>query len=183
MTLSRTPFVSLLMARSRRLLLRSRARSSVSSLAHLPAQRRQREYSEFPNSIHAGVHQEPDNLTSYSEVTFDELGGLNQLDAYFFCYRFASSGLVDVSKAVIGSCIVRSAASMVDDNAYRVVLTNSATLSDASREEVSGYMVEVAQSQKQALNAEGKAVPAELALLESRAKLAQLIGRGVATSP
>jgi hypothetical protein len=72
---------------------------------------------------------------------------------------------------------------MVDDNAYRVVLTNSATLSDASREEVSGYMVEVAQSQKQALNAEGKAVPAELALLESRAKLAQLIGRGVATSP
>ncbi|KAF5570833.1 hypothetical protein FPHYL_925 [Fusarium phyllophilum] len=64
------------------------------------------------------------------EVAFDELGELNRLDAFFFCYRFASSG---INKAVIGTCIVRSAAIMVDDNAYRVVLTSSATLSDAQR--------------------------------------------------
>ncbi|KAG5746114.1 hypothetical protein H9Q69_006692 [Fusarium xylarioides] len=64
------------------------------------------------------------------EVVFDEQGELNRLDAFFFCYRFASSG---INKAVIGTCIVRSAAIMVDDNAYRVVLTSSATLSDPQR--------------------------------------------------
>ncbi|KAF5556323.1 hypothetical protein FMEXI_1165 [Fusarium mexicanum] len=64
------------------------------------------------------------------EVAVDELGELNRLDAFFFCYRFASSG---INKAVIGTCIVRSAAIMVDDNAYRVVLTSSNTLSDAQR--------------------------------------------------
>ncbi|KAF5689944.1 hypothetical protein FCIRC_1107 [Fusarium circinatum] len=62
------------------------------------------------------------------EVAVDEFGELNRLDAFFFCYRFASSG---IKKAVIGTCIVRSAAIMVDDNAYRVVLGSSATLSDA----------------------------------------------------
>ncbi|KAF5667842.1 hypothetical protein FDENT_12009 [Fusarium denticulatum] len=64
------------------------------------------------------------------EVVFDELGELNRLDAFFFCYRFASSG---IHKAVVGTCIVRSAAIMVDDNAYRVLLTSSSTLSDAQR--------------------------------------------------
>ncbi|KAF5964579.1 hypothetical protein FBULB1_12706 [Fusarium bulbicola] len=64
------------------------------------------------------------------EVAVDELGELNRLDAFFFCYRFASSG---INKAVIGTCIVRSAAIMVDDNAYRVVLDSSPTLSDAQR--------------------------------------------------
>ncbi|KAF5642058.1 hypothetical protein F52700_3240 [Fusarium sp. NRRL 52700] len=64
------------------------------------------------------------------EVVVDELGELNRLDAFFFCYRFASSG---INKAVIGTCLIRSAAIMVDDNAYRVILTSSATLSDAQR--------------------------------------------------
>ncbi|KAF5574407.1 hypothetical protein FPCIR_13600 [Fusarium pseudocircinatum] len=74
------------------------------------------------------------------EVVFDELGGLNRLDAFFFCYRFASSG---INKAVIGTCIVRSAAIMVDDNAYRVLLTRSTTLSDAQRASL------IAEHQKQ----------------------------------
>ncbi|KAG4255465.1 hypothetical protein FPRO04_03997 [Fusarium proliferatum] len=75
------------------------------------------------------------------EVAFDELGELNRLDAFFFCYRFASSGF---NKAVIGTCIVRSAAIMVDDNAYRVVLTSSATLSDDQRaSQVANYQKQI----------------------------------------
>ncbi|KAK5652006.1 hypothetical protein OQA88_10909 [Cercophora sp. LCS_1] len=62
------------------------------------------------------------SLLASCEVTFDELGGLNRLDAYFFCYPFASSDITNFSKAVISTRIVRSAAEMVDDNAYRVVL-------------------------------------------------------------
>ncbi|CVK94511.1 uncharacterized protein FMAN_03584 [Fusarium mangiferae] len=75
------------------------------------------------------------------EVAFDELGELNRLDAFFFCYRFASSGF---NKAVIGTCIVRSAAIMLDDNAYRVVLTSSATLSDDQRaSQVANYQKQI----------------------------------------
>ncbi|KAH6971229.1 hypothetical protein BKA56DRAFT_694287 [Ilyonectria sp. MPI-CAGE-AT-0026] len=116
------------------------------------------------------------------EVTFDELGGLNRLDAYFFCYRFASSGITNFSKAVIGTCIVRSAATMVDDNAYRVVLTSSATLADTQRTAIGDHMIQVAKFQKQILDEHGQHEAAEPALLEARAKLAQVIGQGVATS-
>ncbi|KAF5970432.1 hypothetical protein FCOIX_10416 [Fusarium coicis] len=116
------------------------------------------------------------------EVTFDELGGLNRLDAYFFCYRFASSGITNFSKAVIGTCIVRSAATMVDDNAYRVVLTSSATLADAQRAAIGDHMIQVAKHQKQVLDEHGNHEPADSTLLEARAKLAQVIGLGVATS-
>ncbi|KAH6887453.1 hypothetical protein B0T10DRAFT_489821 [Thelonectria olida] len=48
------------------------------------------------------------------EITFNEQGGLDRLDVFFFCYRFTSSGMTD--KAVVGICIIRSAAEMDDDN-------------------------------------------------------------------
>ncbi|KAF5573448.1 exonuclease VII small subunit domain-containing protein [Fusarium pseudoanthophilum] len=96
------------------------------------------------------------------EVVSDELGELNRLDAFFFCYRFASRG---INKAVIGTCIVRSAAIMVDDNAYRVVLNSSATLEDAER------AAQVAKYQRQVLDENGNPEPADSTLLEARAKL------------
>lgn len=113
-------------------------------------------------------------------MTFDELGGLNRLDAYFFCYRFASSGITNFSKAVIGTCIVRSAAEMVDDNAYRVVLTSSATLQPPQREAIADRMIEVAKNQVSA--ASGEPINALMGLPEARATLAKVIGEGVATS-
>ncbi len=115
-------------------------------------------------------------------MTFDELGGLNRLDALFFRYRFASSGFVNISKAVIGSFIVRSAAHMVDDNAYRLALTSSATLASEQRASIGAQMVEVARRQKFALDETGALVPADSEQLAARAKLAQAIGEGVATS-
>ncbi|KAL1791776.1 hypothetical protein ACET3X_009527 [Alternaria dauci] len=118
----------------------------------------------------------------FYEVTFDELGGLNRVDAFFFCYRFASSGLTNFSKAVIGTCIVRSAASMVDDNAYRVVLTSSATLSDESRKKIAESMVGMAKVQNVTLNEQGNPVATNSNLMEARAILAGVIGDGVATS-
>ncbi|KAK3687873.1 hypothetical protein B0T22DRAFT_439455 [Podospora appendiculata] len=116
------------------------------------------------------------------EVTFDELGGLNRLDAHFFCYRFASSGITNFSKAVIGTCIVHSAAEMVDDNAYRVVLTSSATLAEPQRTAIADRMITVAKNQKSAIGEHGKAHSADPELLEARAMLAKVIGDGVATS-
>ncbi|RBR02754.1 hypothetical protein FVER53590_03500 [Fusarium verticillioides] len=98
------------------------------------------------------------------EVVFDELGELNRLDAFFFCYRFASRG---INKAVIGACIARSAAIMVDDNAYRVVLNSSDTLEDAER------AAQVAKYQRQVLDENGNPEPADSTLLEARAKLAR----------
>jgi len=74
-----------------------------------------------------------------------QLGDLNQLDAFFFCYRFASSEMTNLSRAVIGTCVVHSAASMVDDNAYHVILTNSATLPNDSRAAISDHIIEVAK--------------------------------------
>ncbi|KAB2098888.1 hypothetical protein AG0111_0g12908 [Alternaria gaisen] len=118
----------------------------------------------------------------FYEVTFDELGGLNRVDAFFFCYRFASSGLTNFSKAVIGTCIVRSAASMVDDNAYRVVLTSSATLSDESRKRIAESMVGAAKYQSVSLDEDGKPVTTDANQMEARAILAGVIGEGVATS-
>ncbi|PVH72132.1 hypothetical protein DL98DRAFT_611827 [Cadophora sp. DSE1049] len=117
------------------------------------------------------------------EVMFDELGGLNRLDAYFFCYRFSASGLSEFGKAIIGTCVIRSAALMVDDNAYRVVLTSSATLEAAQRAQISASMVNVAKNQKYMLNERKELVPSESALLEARAELAGVIGEGVAISP
>lgn len=91
--------------------------------------------------------------------------------------------MTDFSKAVIGTCIVRSAALMVDDNAYRVVLTSSATLEDKARSDISNHMIEVAKNQKRSFNQDGVLVDSDPILLEARAKLAQVIGEGVATSP
>lgn len=71
---------------------------------------------------------------------------------------------------------------MVDDNAYRVVLTSSATLADAQRTAIGDHMIQVAKFQKQILDEHGQHEAAEPALLEARAKLAQVIGQGVATS-
>lgn len=115
-------------------------------------------------------------------MTFDELGGLNRLDAFFFCYRFAASGISNISKAVIGTCIVRSAAEMVDDNAYRVVLTSSATLADAQREAIGKSMIEVAKNQKLSIDAHGNSFKSDPELLGARAELSKVIGDGVATS-
>jgi hypothetical protein len=101
---------------------------------------------------------------------------------FFFCYRFVSSGLTQFSKAVIGTCIVRSAASMVDDNAYRVVLTSSATLSTDSRASIAKHMAAVAKLQNATLDENGTLVQAKSTLLEARVELAAAIGEGVATS-
>ncbi|KAI9781108.1 MAG: hypothetical protein M1835_004360 [Candelina submexicana] len=90
------------------------------------------------------------------EITFDELGGLNRLDAFIFSYCFTSSGLTDFTKAVIGVCIVRSAANMVDDNAYRVALTSSATIDDNSRKLINQHLIKVAEGQKTTLNEHGE---------------------------
>jgi hypothetical protein len=110
------------------------------------------------------------------------LGGLNRLDAFFFCYKFASGGLTDFSKAVIGTCIVRSAAYMVDDNAYRVVLTSCATLRDQERDEINIHLIDVAARQKTTKDEDGHPITIEAGVLEERAKLAQVIGNGVAHS-
>lgn len=107
---------------------------------------------------------------------------VSRLDALFFCYRFASSGIVNFSKVVIGTCVVRSAALMVDDNAYRVVLTSSATLEDQKRADISQHMIEVAKRQKHSLDEDSKLVSAEPTLLEAWARLALVIGEGVASS-
>jgi len=116
------------------------------------------------------------------EVAFDELGGLNRLDAFFFCYKFAAVGLNDFSKAVIGTCIVRSAAYMVDDNAYRVVLTSCATLRDEERSEINKHLIDVAARQRNTKDEDGEPITIEAGVLEERAKLAQVIGNGVAHS-
>ena len=117
-----------------------------------------------------------------SEITFDELGGLNRLDAYIFSYCFTSNGLTDYTKAVIGVCIVRSAATMVDDNAYRVVLTSSATINNDSRGKINQHLIKVADGQKTTLNEQGERVAIEPGVLAERARLAEVIGDGVAQS-
>jgi hypothetical protein len=115
-------------------------------------------------------------------VTFDELGGLNRLDAFLFCYRFASSGVTEFTKGVIGTCIVHSAALMVDDNTYRVILTSSATLVAANRAEIGDHMIEAAKAQKSTRDEKGALTPAEPGVLEARTELAKVIGESVATS-
>jgi len=117
-----------------------------------------------------------------SEITFDELGGLNRLDAFIFSYCFTSSGFTDFTKAVIGVCIVRSAANMVDDNAYRVALTSSATINDSSRKLINEHLITVAEGQNTTLNERGERVNIEEGVLAGRARLAEVIGEGVAHS-
>lgn len=117
-----------------------------------------------------------------SEITFDELGGLNRLDAFIFSYCFTSSGLTDFTKAVIGVCIVRSAAYMVDDNAYRVALTSSATIDDGSRKLINQHLIKVAEGQRATLSEHGEHVSVEEGVLAGRARLAEVIGEGVAHS-
>ena len=117
-----------------------------------------------------------------SEITFDELGGLNRLDAFIFSYCFTSNGLTDYTEAVIGVCIVRSAAYMVDDNAYRVALTSSATMSDDSRKLINEHLIQVAEGQQTTLDEHGKRVDVEKGVLAGRARLAEVIGEGVAHS-
>ncbi|KAI9801967.1 MAG: hypothetical protein M1825_003022 [Sarcosagium campestre] len=116
------------------------------------------------------------------ELTFDELGGLNRLDAFIFSYCFTFSGLTDFTKAVIGICIVRSAATMVDDNAFRVILTSSATVEDESRSKINEFLIKVADGQKSTLNEHGERIPVEPGVLADRARLAEVIGNGVAHS-
>lgn len=122
------------------------------------------------------------NSACSSEITFDELGGLNRLDAFIFSYSFASGGLFEFSKSIIGICIVRSAANMVDDNAYRVALASSATISDDSRKSINQRLIEVAEGQKTTLNEHGERVSVEEGVLAGRARLAEVIGEGVAHS-
>ena len=122
------------------------------------------------------------NSACSSEITFDELGGLNRLDAFIFSYCFTSSGLTDFTKAVIGVCIVRSAAYMVDDNAYRVALTSSATIDDDSRKLINQHLIKVAEGQNSTLNEHGERVNIEAGVLAGRARLAEVIGEGVAHS-
>ncbi|KAL9045430.1 MAG: hypothetical protein Q9214_001522 [Letrouitia sp. 1 TL-2023] len=116
------------------------------------------------------------------EITFDELGGLNRLDAFIFSYCFTSQGLTDFTKAVIGVCIVRSAAYMVDDNAYRVILTSSASIGEDSRGKINEQLIKVADGQKTTLNEDGERVNVEPGVLAERARLAEVIGDGVAHS-
>lgn len=122
------------------------------------------------------------NTACSSEITFDELGGLNRLDAFIFSYCFTASGFTDFTKAVIGVCIVRSAANMVDDNAYRVALTSSATIDDDSRKAINEHLIKVAEGQNHTLNELGDRVQIEEGVLAGRARLAEVIGEGVAHS-
>jgi hypothetical protein len=71
---------------------------------------------------------------------------------------------------------------MVDDNAYRVILTSSATLPNESRATIANHMIEVAKFQRVAVDEDGKSVEIAPVLLEARAKLAAVIGEGVASS-
>jgi hypothetical protein len=72
---------------------------------------------------------------------------------------------------------------MVDDNAYRVVLTSSATLEDAQRGAIADHMVRVAQHQTRVPDQSGALVATDAELQEARATLAKVIGEGVASSP
>ena len=78
--------------------------------------------------------------------------------------------------------MVRSAAHMVDDNAYRVVLTSSATINDESRGKINEHLINVADGQKTTLNENGERVNIEPGVLAERARLAEVIGEGVAQS-
>ena len=71
---------------------------------------------------------------------------------------------------------------MVDDNAYRVALTSSATIGDDSRKLINQHLIEVAAGQNTTLNEHGERVTIENGVLAGRARLAEVIGDGVAHS-
>ena len=71
---------------------------------------------------------------------------------------------------------------MVDDNAYRVVLTSSATIDDDSRGKINEHLIKVADGQKTTLSEHGERVSIEPGVLAERARLAEVIGNGVAHS-
>ena len=69
---------------------------------------------------------------------------------------------------------------MVDDNAYRVALTSSATINDDSRKAIHQHLIKVAEGQRSTLNDDGKRIDVEEGVLAERARLAKVIGEGVA---
>ena len=71
---------------------------------------------------------------------------------------------------------------MVDDNAYRVVLTSSATMDDDSRKRINEHLIKVADGQTTTLDQHGVRMPIEPGVLAERARLAEVIGDGVAHS-
>lgn len=71
---------------------------------------------------------------------------------------------------------------MVDDNAYRVALTSSATIDDGSRKLINQHLIKVAEGQNTTLNELGERVDIEEGVLAGRARLAEVIGEGVAHS-
>ncbi len=108
-----------------------------------------------------------------SKVTFYYLSNLNYLYVLFVGYRFALSSFFNISKAIIGSSIVRSAAYIVKDNAYRVVLTCLPTLAIVQRASIGTQMIGVARWQKLALDEIDMLVPAVHKQLAVHAKLPQ----------
>jgi len=120
------------------------------------------------------------------EVMFDELGGLYRLDAFFFCYRFSTSGTENFNKATIGSCIVRSVIETTNDNAFRVILAAGATLREEQRMAIGAKLIEVAGMldplSQMSLVTDGKPLTGLVGISKARAELAQAIGHGVANA-
>ena len=71
---------------------------------------------------------------------------------------------------------------MVDDNAYRVALTSSATIDDSSRKLINQHLIKVAEGQNTTLNESRERIDVEDGVLARRARLAEVIGEGVAHS-
>ena len=71
---------------------------------------------------------------------------------------------------------------MVNDNAYRVVLTSSATVEDNARKEIDDHLIKVGDGQKSTLNEHGERIIIEPGVLTERVKLAEVISNGVVHS-
>jgi hypothetical protein len=77
---------------------------------------------------------------------------------------------------------VQSAAINVDSNAFRVIITSSATLGDAQRAAINRQLVEVAKKQTKVPNQKGEVVDTDTELQVAKAELSKAIGDGVASS-
>jgi hypothetical protein len=77
---------------------------------------------------------------------------------------------------------VQSAAINVDSNAFRVIITSSATLGDAQRAAINRQLVEVARKQHKVPNQKGEVVDTDTELQVAKAELSRAIGDGVASS-
>jgi hypothetical protein len=71
---------------------------------------------------------------------------------------------------------------MVDDNAYRVVLTSCATLGDSDRDSINEHRIKAAEKQNTTKDEDGNKVTVDSGMLVARTRLARVIGNGFAHS-